>query len=223
MIKAVVFDAYGTLFDVYSIHEECARIFGDAEATKLTRLWRSKQLEYTWLRSLMGRYQDFAAVTEQALKYSCHDLGLKLDPESRAFLMAGYFHLSAYPEVPDVLRELDKYQLMILSNGSPSMLAAAVGSAGIADLIDRIISVDPVRVFKPSPEVYSLVVEGSEITSREVAFVSSNSFDVLGAASFGFTSIWVNRYGGTLDELGYEPALVLDDLSALPGQLDSGF
>ena len=223
MIKAVVFDAYGTLFDVYSIHEECARIFGDEAAGKLTRLWRSKQLEYTWLRSLMGRYQDFAAVTEQALKYSCQDLGLKLDPEIRAFLMAGYFHLSAYPEVPDVLRKLDKFQLMILSNGSPSMLAAAVGSAGIADLVDRIISVDPVRVFKPSPEVYSLVLEGSEIASREVAFISSNSFDVLGAASFGFTSIWVNRYGGTLDELSYEPALVLDDLSALPGKLDSGF
>ena len=223
MIKAVVFDAYGTLFDVYSIHEACARIFGDEAAGHLTRLWRLKQLEYTWLRSLMERYQDFAAVTEQALKYSCQELGLKLDPESRAVLMAGYFHLSAYPEVTDVLSELKKFRLMILSNGSPSMLAAAVGSAGIADLVERIISVDPIRIYKPSPEVYSLVLDNSDIAAREVAFVSSNSFDIIGATSFGFKGVWVNRGGSTLDELGYEPALILNDLSELPRELDAGF
>lgn len=215
--KAFVFDAYGTLFEVHSVAAEADRRFAGRGA-ELSRLWRQKQLEYTWLRSLMGRYADFETVTGEALAHACEVLGLPLDEGAREALMGAYRRLSTYAEVPAALAALAPRPCAILSNGSPAMLEAAVRHAGLDRLLAATLSVDPLRIFKPAPVVYQLAVDRLGVAASDVAFVSSNYWDAAGAASFGFRVFWINRTGQVPDRLGFAPAAVLTRLDELAGR-----
>jgi 2-haloacid dehalogenase len=217
-IEACVFDAYGTLFDVHSaVTRLRARVGGQADA--LSQLWRTKQLEYTWLRALMGRHADFWQVTGDALDYALARTGV--DPAVREPLMQAYLALDAYPEVPDVLRRLRAGGLKtaILSNGEPKMLAAGAKSAGIADLLDAILTVEDVGIFKPHPKVYQLAVERLGVAADRIAFQSSNAWDVSGAATFGLRAVWINRLGMPPERLPGAAEHELPDLAGLPALL----
>ncbi len=193
MLSTYVFDAYGTLFDVHAAiarHRAAAGL----EAERFSELWRTKQLEYTWTLTLAGHYVDFWTLTERALDYALARVP-SVDRALRPQLLDAYLRLEAFADARTALAELKARgaRLAILSNGSPTMLSAAVDAAGIAGLLDAVLSVDAVRVYKPRPEVYALVTNGLGVTPGEVAFVSSNRWDVMGAASFGFRPLWVNR------------------------------
>ena len=206
-MKALVFDAYGTLFDVFSVGSLCEHLF-PGHGKQLTQIWRRKQLEYTWLRSLMDRYRGFWVLTEDALVYSANSLKLDLTGAKRAQLMNSYLHLAAFPDVKPGLEKLTQIglRLAILSNGEPGMLAAAVESAGIGNLIDAIFSVDSVKIFKPSPRLRSTTSD-LNIDKAEIGFVSSNNWDVNGAGSAGLTTFWIRRSADEIsEELGYPPA-----------------
>lgn len=214
-IKACVFDAYGTLFDVHSaVGGHKARIGDSADA--VSALWRAKQLEYTWLRSLMGRHADFWRVTGDALDYALDAHGID-DAQLRDDLMQAYLALDAYPEVEDVLKRLksEGYRTAILSNGSPGMLEAAVTSAGIENLLDANISIEEVGIYKPDPRVYQLAVGRLDVRPEEISFQSSNAWDAVGAATFGFQVAWVNRFGQRRERLTAEPQAEIGDLSQL--------
>jgi 2-haloacid dehalogenase len=187
-IAAFVFDAYGTLFDVYSVVTLAERLF-PGRGKRVSQLWRTNQLQYSWLRSLMGRYEDFEKLTEDALVVTCDTLKLKLNQEQRAQLMGAYDRLDTFPEVKKALQELSGLPLAILSNGSPRMLQAAVVSSGLEGFFKEIISVDEVKIYKPSPKVYQLAVDRLKVSNREIGFVSSNGWDVIGAASFELTDL----------------------------------
>lgn len=220
-VQAVVFDAYGTLFDVHSVVDRCEQLFpGRGEA--LSRLWRSKQLEYTWLRSLMGRYEEFESVTQAALNHSCAVLGVSLGGTGSRLLLEEYRRLATYPDVYGVLESLRGMKLAILSNGSPHMLQAVVRNAGLEPLFDAVLSVDALRIFKPHPRVYQLAVDTLAVQSDSIAFVSSNYWDACGATSFGFRAFWVNRAGVQPDELGHRPHRTLERLDQLPAALTAG-
>jgi 2-haloacid dehalogenase len=217
-IQACVFDAYGTLFDVHSAVARLRPQVGD-EADALSQLWRTKQLEYTWLRALMGRHADFWRVTGDALDYALARTGV--DPAVREPLMQAYLALDAYPEVPDVLRRLRAGGLRtaVLSNGEPRMLAAGAKSAGIAELLDAILTVEDVGIFKPHPKVYQLAVERLAVRPDQIAFQSSNAWDVSGAATFGLRAVWINRLGAPPERLPGAAEHELRDLSGLPALL----
>jgi 2-haloacid dehalogenase len=217
-MQAVVFDAYGTLFDVHSVIRRCEEQF-PGKGAALSQLWRTKQLEYTWLRSLMGRYADFGTVTRSALRFTCRALGVPLSEAVESALMDEYLRLAPYPEVRAALEALSGRKLAILSNGSPAMLEPVVANAGFAPLFDAVLSVDSLRVFKPHPSVYQLGVDRLGVSKERVAFISSNFWDVCGAASFGFRTFWINRSGAQPDELGFVPAAVLTRLDELPAAL----
>ena len=217
-IRAIAFDAYGTLFDVHSVIALCNRKF-PGQGTDLSKLWRAKQLEYTWLRSLMGRYEDFWAVTESALVFACRSLGLACPAETRRDLMESYLHLDTFPEVKSALGKLSQYKLAILSNGSPRMLAAAVESAGLKSAFADVISVDEVKIYKSSPRVYGLASQHLVVPDNVIAFVSSNYWDIAGAKSFGLWTCWVNRGHLPEDELGLRPDLTVDSLDGLANAL----
>jgi 2-haloacid dehalogenase len=213
--RAVVFDAYGTLFDV---HSAVARHRGEVgpEADRLSEIWRAKQLEYSWVLSLAGRYVPFWVLTERALDHAlarCAAVPGAVKPR----LMAAYRTLDAYPEVAGTLSRLRARGVRtgILSNGDPAMLAAAVASAGLQDLLDRVLSVDTAGVFKTSPRAYALVPPAFELPAGEIAFVSSNRWDVAGAAAFGFPCIWVNRFGLPDEYRDLAPTQVIPDLASL--------
>lgn len=191
-IKAVVFDAYGTLYDIQSVASVTEKAFpGHGEV--ITQIWRMKQLEYTWLRSLMERFEDFSAVTSESLRYSLDALGLSCDAATFDAIMEKYLHLDPYPDAKATLEALKDYKRAILSNGSGAMLDALVQNSGLASLLDATISVDAVKVFKPSPKTYALVERELGIRPDEVAFVSSNPFDASGAKAFGFRVAWIER------------------------------
>jgi 2-haloacid dehalogenase len=214
-VAACVFDAYGTLFDVHSaVARLGARVGPQAEA--LSQLWRSKQLEYTWLRALMGRHADFWQVTGDALDYALARTGV--DPAMRAPLLQAYLALDAYPEVPEVLHRLRAGGLKtaILSNGEPRMLEAGARSAGIAGLLDAILSIEEVGIFKPHPDVYQLAVDRLGVAAGRIAFQSSNAWDVHGAAAFGLRAVWINRQGAPAERLPGAAEHELRDLSGLP-------
>jgi 2-haloacid dehalogenase len=213
-MKALVFDAYGTLFDVHSVISICNQKFPD-QGPALSKAWRAKQLEYTWLRSLMGRYEDFWQVTESALVFACNSLGLSCPPATRAELMEAYLHLQPFPEVSQALKALSGFALAILSNGSPKMLQAAVASAGLQGVFSHVLSVDEVKIYKPSPRVYQLARDRMGLPSTAIGFVSSNSWDVIGAKNFGFWTYWVNRSKAPQDELGFAPDAVGHSLTDL--------
>jgi 2-haloacid dehalogenase len=219
-LRALVFDAYGTLFDVYSVIALCEELWPEKGAA-LSQLWRAKQLEYTWQRSLMRRYEHFAAVTEAALRYSCTALGLPLDEERRRRLTDAYLTLATFPEVGNTLAKLKamRLKLAILSNGSPAMLRPLVANAGLVGLIGTVISVDPRKIYKPAPAVYRLAVEKLRTPKAAIGFVSSNCWDACGAKSFGFRTFWINRGAAPVDELGAAPDHVIESLDELPDLL----
>lgn len=217
-VRALVFDAYGTLFDVHSVVTECERHFA-GRGTELSKQWRITQLEYTWLRSLMGRYEDFEHVTADALAHACATLQLPLSEAAQAALMGSYLRLAPYPEVPAALRSLGGRKRAILSNGSPPMLDAVVRNANLTDAFDAVLSVDDLRIYKPHPSVYQLAVDRLGVPAGAIAFVSSNFWDVSGATSFGFRTFWINRAGHVPHPLGFRPAGVLGGLDQLAAAL----
>jgi 2-haloacid dehalogenase len=220
-MKALVFDAYGTLFDVLSVTSLCELLF-PGSGTALAVMWRSKQLQYSLLRSMMDRYADFWQVTQDALVYSARALQLDLTADKRARLLDAYRTLQAFPDVKPGLEQLKSQglSLAILSNGAPPMLASATRSAGIDDLLDAVISVDEVRVFKPSPRVYALAPARLGVAAGAIGFVSSNGWDVAGAASAGLTAFWIQRSAAEpAEELGYPAARVVHAITDLPGHI----
>jgi 2-haloacid dehalogenase len=217
--SACVFDAYGTLFDFTSASRRCRDALG-AKADAMSALWRTKQLEYTWLRSLMGHHAEFWQVTGEALDYAMAQLGFA-DAALRERLMDAFLNIQAYADARAVLEALRRTRrpAAILSNGSPRMLAAAVASAGIGDLLDHVLSVEEVGVYKPDRRVYELATRRLGLPAERVCFVSSNGWDAVGAASFGFTAVWANRAGAPRERLPAQPAAVIDSLAALPSLL----
>jgi len=211
-LEAIVFDAYGTLFDVHSVMRRCESLYPGRHA-ELSRLWRSKQLEYTWQRSLMRRYAPFSTVTREALAHSCEALGLELTAERMEALMAEYNMLATYADVPKAFSSFKGMKKAILSNGSPDMLEPLVAHSGLE--LDAAISVHEAGVFKPAPEVYELAVRRLGTAKERIGFVSSNCWDALGAKSFGFTVFWINRGGAPLDRLGFRPDRVVGRLDEI--------
>jgi 2-haloacid dehalogenase len=215
-IRACVFDAYGTLFDVHSAVGRHRERLGD-KADAVSMAWRTKQLEYTWLRSLMGRYVDFWQVTGHALAYALDAHGVR-DPRLEDDLLQAYLSLECYPEVPRVLGELRQagMKTAVLSNGSPMMLEAAVGSSGIGALLDAVISVDVLGVFKPDLRVYQLAIETLGVGRDQVSFQSSNAWDAAAAATFGFKVAWCNRFSQVPERLPDAPHAEVRSLAELP-------
>jgi 2-haloacid dehalogenase len=212
-IEAVAFDLYGTLLEVASVGSAAAEVTDDPAA--LVDLWRQKQLEYTWLRSLMGRYQDFWATTGDALDYSLDRLGITVDARGRAGLVDAWLSVRTYPEVPDALEALGSRRLAVLSNGNPEMLESGLATAGIRGRFEHVLSVDEVGVYKPHPSVYELAVKAFRLAPEQILFVSSNPWDAAGARTFGFRVAWVNRMGLPLERLGVTPDLIVADLAAV--------
>jgi len=215
-IAACVFDAYGTLFDVNAAAAHCADELGD-KWQPLAEVWRNKQLQYTWLRSLMQRHVDFWQLTTDALDYAL-DAHSVSDEALRQRLLDLYMSLDAYAEVKEVLTSLKDAGLKtaILSNGSPKMLNSAVENAGIAGVLDRVLSVEDVRIYKPHPSVYQMACDEFEIMPGEIAFQSSNAWDAAGAATFGFKVVWVNRFGQVRERLPDQPDFEVKSLTELP-------
>jgi 2-haloacid dehalogenase len=219
-MKAIAFDAYGTLFDVFSVTALGEELF-PGKGDGLAQLWRLKQLQYSMLRSLMGRHRDFWRLTEDGLVYAAKSLGLDLTPDRRARLLEAYLTLAAFPDVKPGLAALRErgFRLAILSNGEPRMLEAAARSAGIVDLLDAILSVEEVKIFKPSPRVYQLAPQRLDVRPGELGFVSSNCWDVAGAASAGLETFWIQRRAAEPpEELGFTADHIVStitDLAAL--------
>jgi 2-haloacid dehalogenase len=215
-VRACVFDAYGTLFDYASAATACRDALGDKHGP-LTALWREKQLQYTWLRALQGRHADFWQVTGEALDFALATLGIA-DAALRSRLMNLYLTLDAFPEVPDMLKRLKAAGLKtaILSNGSPEMLEAAVKNAQIGDLLDAVLSVEAVGVYKPHPKVYQLAVDRLGIAATAIAFQSSNAWDAYAASAFGMRVVWCNRYAQRPERLPGRPDRQITSLADLP-------
>ena len=215
-IKACVFDAYGTLFDVHSAVGKHRERLGDI-ADQVSAVWRTKQLEYTWLRSLMGHHADFWQVTQDALDYA-FDMHAVKDADLRKDLIEAYLKLDCYPEVPGALAELKErgFEIAILSNGTPTMLEAAVKNSGLEELIPEIYSVEQVGIFKPDPRVYQIAVDELKVKPSEIIFQSSNAWDASGAAAYGFKVAWVNRFEQSPERLPGKPDIEIKDLSQLP-------
>jgi 2-haloacid dehalogenase len=217
---ACVFDAYGTLFDVASASRRCRDALG-GKADALAALWRTKQLEYSWLRSLMGRHADFWQVTGEALDYALVALGIDAGRDLRERLMNAFLEIEAFADARVALETLRRAgrPASILSNGSPRMLAAAVGSAGIGGLLDHLLSVEEAGIYKPDRRIYQLAVDRLGLPAARICFVSSNGWDAAGAASFGFVAVWANRTGAPRERLPAEPHAEIAGLDALPALL----
>jgi len=207
--EAFVFDAYGTLYDVHSVAARCESAW-PGKGAQLSQLWRAKQLEYTWQRSLMQRYAPFSTVTREALAYSCEALQLELSVAQMEALMSEYLSLSLYPDVVQTVQNLNSKKA-ILSNGSPDILLPLVKNSGLE--LDAVISVDELKVFKPAPEVYELAVK--KLGTKDIGFVSSNCWDAIGAKSYGFQVYWINRAGAPVDRMGFKPDRVLRSLDEI--------
>jgi 2-haloacid dehalogenase len=218
-VRACVFDAYGTLFDFASAAARCEDVPADKRAA-LTALWRDKQLQYTWLRSLEDRYADFWQVTGEALDFALESLGLE-QPNLRDKLMELYLGLEPFPEVPETLRAIRGRGLKtaILSNGSPPMLETLVRRAGLAGAFDAVLSADAVGVFKTHPKVYQLALDSLGLPARAISFQSSNAWDAHGASDFGMRVVWCNRYGQRRERLPGAPDFEVRTLAELPGLL----
>jgi 2-haloacid dehalogenase len=219
-IKAIIFDAYGTLFDVNSAAEKCKDKIGDTWEG-FANYWRTTQLEYTWLRSLMNRHKDFWQVTGESLDKSMK--AFKIDPSMRNELLNLYKILSPFQEVPEVLKNLKakNYKLGILSNGTPSLLNELVNSNNLDNIFDDIFSVEEVGIYKPNSKVYDIPIKKYKIQKNEVAFLSANTWDVSGGGNFGYSSIWVNRNNNTFDNLDYKPKIQITDLKQLLPKIES--
>ncbi len=221
-ITTCIFDAYGTLFDVAAAAREVADEPGREEFAqhwpKVAEHWRLKQLQYTWLRAVTGAHADFWDVTQDGLDWALEAVGLSNNAELRERLLQLYWELSAFPEVPKMLHDLKQMGMntAILSNGSLGMLSGAVDSAGVGDVLDDVLSVESVGIFKPASVVYDLVGQRFGCANDEVLFVSSNGWDAAAASGYGFTTAWVNRAGDPMDRLPWKPRHVLSDLTTIP-------
>jgi 2-haloacid dehalogenase len=216
-IKAIAFDLYGTLYDVHSVVARCDQQF-PGRGREISALWRQKQLEYTWLRSLMNRYVTFEQATEDALRFTCRHLRLELDDEACKSLSDAYLRLQPFPEVPETLRELRRrgLKLAVLSNGSPHSIGAVVGNSGLRAEFEHLLSVDPVRVYKPDDRAE----QAFQVNRSSILFVSSNAWDATGARYFGFPTCWINRSGGVFEEMGQTPDWQLRGLDGLLALFD---
>lgn len=219
-IKACVFDAYGTLFDVHSAVGKYYDRLGEV-ADQVSTIWRTKQLEYTWLRSLMKKHADFWQITRDGLDYAL-DASNITDTQLREDLIEAYLHLKCYPEVPDTLAKLKDggRQIAILSNGSPAMLEAVVKSSGLQELIPTVLSVELAGVFKPAPAVYQLAVDHLGATAAEIVFLSANSWDAVGATAFGLKVAWINRFAQRPEHMPFQPEAEIKTLADLPALLE---
>ena len=215
-IRACVFDAYGTLFDFNSAAGRHRERLGNV-ADQVSALWRNKQLEYTWLRSLMGKHADFWQVTQDALDYAL-DAFAVTDQNLRNDIINTYLELDCYPDVKGSLKTLKSggLELVILSNGTPTMLATAVKSSGLTDLIDRILSVEEVGIYKPDPRVYRLATDRLNLQAKQIVFLSVNAWDAVGAANAGLRVAWVNRFGQRRERLPSQPDVEIKSLAELP-------
>ena len=213
-IKAIIFDAYGTLFDVNSAAEKCKDKIGD-KWEGFANYWRTTQLEYTWLRSLMNRHKNFWQVTEDSLDKSMK--AFEIDSSMRNELLDLYKKLSTFPEVKEVLNNLKKkdYKLAILSNGTPALLNELVTSNNLDNIFDDIFSIEEAGIYKPNSKVYDLPIKKYQIQKYEVAFLSSNTWDVSGGGVFGYNAVWVNRFNKVFDKLSYKPQFVINNLNEL--------
>ena len=213
-IKAIIFDAYGTLFDVNSAAEKCKGKIGD-KWESFANYWRTTQLEYTWLRSLMNRHKDFWQVTEDSLDKSMQ--AFKIDSLMRNELLDLYKVLSTFPEVKEVLNKLKKknYKLAILSNGTPSLLKELVKSNNLDNIFDDIFSIEEVKTYKPDPKVYNIPIKKYQIQKNEVAYLSANTWDVSAGGNYGFNPVWINRNNSIFDNLDYVPKYQIENLSKL--------
>ena len=213
-IKAIIFDAYGTLFDVNSAAEKCKDKIGD-KWEPFANFWRTTQLEYTWLRSLMKRHKDFWQITEESLDKSM--MAFNIDPKMKNELLNLYKVLSPFQEVPETLKLLKEknFKLAILSNGTPSLLNDLVKSNNLNNLFDDLSSIEEVKIYKPHPKVYDLPIEKYKIKKNEVVFLSANTWDVSGAGNYGYQSIWVNRNNNIFDNLDYKPNNQIKNLREL--------
>jgi 2-haloacid dehalogenase len=218
-IRACLFDAYGTVFDFAAAAASCADVLGD-DGARLTQLWRDKQLQYAWLRSLQGHHADFWQITGDALDFAMEALGIA-DSALRERLMRLYLTLAPFPEVAETLRRLRKagMKTAILSNGEPVMLKAAIDGAGLADLLDPVLSIEDVGIYKPHPKVYQLAVDRLGVAASEIAFLSSNGWDAYAAAAFGLRAVWCNRYNQPPERLPGSPEREIRSLAELPGLL----
>jgi len=216
-VDALVFDAYGTLFDVHAVTARAEELL-PGHGAMLSRLWRTKQLEYTWLQSLMGPAvrEDFEAVTAHALDYALAELGLSLAAGERRELRAAYLTLAPFPDVRETLATLAPRPRWILSNGTLGMLEPLVRHHGLDALLDGILSVEAAGIYKPSPRVYQLAVDRLGLPTQRIGFVSSNGWDAIGAKAFGFTSFWINRAGAPVDLHGPAPDRIIATLAGLP-------
>jgi 2-haloacid dehalogenase len=217
--RAFVFDAYGTLFDVHSV-VTLAEQLAPRQGAVLSQLWRARQLEYTWLASLMlsptYAREDFSALTARALDYALSQLMIPLDAADRQRLLDAYRTLAPFPDAHDALAELAPRPRWILSNGTRAMLDPLVAASSLAPHLDGILSVDAAGIYKPSPRVYQLAVDQLALPAAEIAFVSSNGWDAAGAKAFGFTTFWINRYGLPVERHAPEPDYVVGSLGNLP-------
>lgn len=213
-VKGIVFDMYGTVVDVGAVAAACKEVAPDPVAFNVQ--WRAKQLEYTFLRTLMGKYRDFWRVTEEALDFAIRRFALQVNAEQRQRLMEAWLHPTPYPEVAMALPRLkEEYPLAVLSNGTAKMLRTGLERSGLRPHFGLVLSADGVRRYKPSPQVYELAPKRLKRPKGEILFVSSNSFDVIGAKSFGFRVCWINRTGAPLDPLGPRPDLVVTSFDEL--------
>ena len=213
-IKAIIFDAYGTLFDVNSAAEKCKNKIG-AKWEGFANFWRTTQLEYTWLRSLMGRHKDFWQITEDSLDKSIKTFNIDVSMKNE--LLNLYKVLSPFKEVPETLKKLKEknFKLAILSNGTPSLLKELVKSNNLDNLFDDLFSIEEVGIYKPNSKVYDLPIKKYKIKNNEVAFLSANTWDVSGGGNYGYNSIWVNRNNNIFDNLDYKPNNQVKDLSEI--------
>ena len=213
-IKAIIFDAYGTLFDVNSAAEKCKDKIGD-KWEPFANFWRTTQLEYTWLRSLMEKHKDFWQVTEDSLDKSIKTFNI--EPSMRNELLNLYKILSPFKEVPEVLKSLKekKFKLAILSNGTPSLLEELVKSNKLNDVFDDLFSVEQIGIFKPDSKVYDIPTKKYQIQKNEIAFLSANTWDVSGGGNYGYNSIWVNRNNNIFDNLDFKPKYEIKNLKEL--------
>ena len=221
--QTLVFDLYGTLVDTGSVTAECERVFPGRGAA-VSNIWRAKQLEYTWLLNSMGEYLDFREVTRRALTFSCHSERLKCEADTVSFLMEAYLSLAPFEDALPAARNLigRGARLFVLSNGTSQMVKEVLGRAGLLNLFSGILSVDSIRAYKPDPRAYSMAAEDLASPPASIGFVSANSWDIAGAASFGLKAVWVNRSGAIADEIGARACVEVTSLTDLPDLLHDG-
>ncbi len=213
-IQALVFDVYGTLFDVHSVKEQAEELYPD-HGEAISKRWREKQLEYSFLRQLNGQYVPFSQVTQDALRYTLLELKLHVTEEQITTLMETYLTLDVYPEVSSVLETMADKRLVVFSNGSHDMLDPLIEQSGLADRFEHLVSVDDIKQYKPAPASYMHALNTLGLKREEILFMSSNGWDITGAKSFGFKTAWINRNGLPVEELNLDPDRIYDDLTGI--------